>query len=57
MDGPLSGLAGSYPFFREGRTGANFVVRSTDAATLDRCVTALMAALEAAGRTPVRAEI
>ena len=40
---------GSYPFFREGRTGANFVVRSTDAAVLDRCVADLSAALEQGG--------
>lgn len=40
---------GSYPFFREGRVGANFVVRSTDAGDLDRCVHALTQALEAAG--------
>ena len=32
---------GSYPFFREGRTGANFVVRSTDPNTLRACVDAL----------------
>jgi molybdenum cofactor synthesis domain-containing protein len=42
---------GSYPFFREGRTGANFVVRSTDAALLDACVTDLTAALERGGWT------
>lgn len=40
---------GSYPFFREGRTGANFVVRSTDAGALDRCVSALGTALEKGG--------
>jgi molybdenum cofactor synthesis domain-containing protein len=40
---------GSYPFFREGRTGANFVVRSTDAAALDACVAELTAALEQGG--------
>lgn len=40
---------GSYPFFRDGRTGANFVARATDAAALDRCVADLTAALEAAG--------
>ncbi|SFR86945.1 competence/damage-inducible protein A [Sphingomonas jatrophae] len=28
---------GSYPFFREGRVGANFVIRSTDLARLDAC--------------------
>ncbi|WP_022683965.1 competence/damage-inducible protein A [Sphingobium bisphenolivorans] len=40
---------GSYPFFRQGRTGANFVVRSTDAAMLDRCVADLSARLERGG--------
>lgn len=40
---------GSYPFFREGRTGANFVVRSTDAEALDACVASLSAALESGG--------
>jgi molybdenum cofactor synthesis domain-containing protein len=32
---------GSYPFFREGRVGANFVVRATDQARVDACVEAL----------------
>jgi len=41
---------GSYPFFRDGRTGANFVVRSPDAALVDRCIADLTAALEADGR-------
>jgi len=40
---------GSYPFFREGRTGANFVIRSTDATVLAACESALMAALLARG--------
>jgi molybdenum cofactor synthesis domain-containing protein len=40
---------GSYPFFREGRTGANFVVRSPDEAAVDACIADLTAALEAAG--------
>lgn len=44
---------GSYPFFREGRTGSNFVVRSTDEKALDACATALAAELEAMGREPV----
>jgi molybdenum cofactor synthesis domain-containing protein len=48
---------GSYPFFREGRVGANFVVRSTDAALLKRCVGDLSAALEAAGHTVHPSEI
>jgi len=41
---------GSYPFFREGRVGANFVVRSVDQDLLDTCVAALKAGLEATGR-------
>ncbi|MBY8829790.1 competence/damage-inducible protein A [Hephaestia mangrovi] len=40
---------GSYPFFREGKVGANFVVRATDAALVDACVAALVAALAEAG--------
>ena len=40
---------GSYPFFREGRVGANFVVRSPDEMQVDRCVVDLTARLEAAG--------
>jgi molybdopterin-biosynthesis enzyme MoeA-like protein len=40
---------GSYPFFREGKTGANFVVRSTDADLLKSCIDALSAALAEAG--------
>ncbi len=45
---------GSYPFFREGRVGANFVIRSTDAAALAACETDLMARLESEGRDVVR---
>lgn len=40
---------GSYPFFRDGRTGANFVVRSPDEALVDGCLGDLTAALETAG--------
>jgi molybdopterin-biosynthesis enzyme MoeA-like protein len=32
---------GSYPFFREGKVGANFVVRSTDAGELASCIDTL----------------
>ena len=45
---------GSYPFFREGRTGANFVVRSTEPQALDACVAELSAGLEAMGLEYVR---
>jgi molybdenum cofactor synthesis domain-containing protein len=44
---------GSYPFFREGRVGANFVIRSTDAGALAACETDLAARLEEAGREVV----
>ncbi|MPT46843.1 MAG: competence/damage-inducible protein A [Sphingobium sp.] len=40
---------GSYPFFREGRTGCNFVVRSTDEAGLKSCVDDLSQRLGAVG--------
>lgn len=40
---------GSYPFFREGRVGANFVVRATDPATVSACIAQLTSELEAAG--------
>ena len=44
---------GSYPFFRDGRVGANFVVRSTDAEQLSACIAALTAALTDQGREVV----
>lgn len=40
---------GSYPFFREGKVGANFVVRSTDAGDLKSCIDTLCDALGTAG--------
>ncbi len=44
---------GSYPFWREGKTGANFVIRSTDAETLAACTRALVTALETLGKPTV----
>ncbi len=44
---------GSYPFFREGRVGANFVIRSVDVERLDACAAALSGALVEIGRPPV----
>lgn len=41
---------GSYPLFREGRVGANFVVRSPDPALADACIADLSARLAAEGR-------
>jgi molybdenum cofactor synthesis domain-containing protein len=40
---------GSYPFFREGKVGANFVVRSTKADDLKSCVDTLCDGLGTAG--------
>jgi molybdenum cofactor synthesis domain-containing protein len=40
---------GSYPFFREGRTGANFVIRATDPALVDACAADLRTRLADAG--------
>ncbi len=44
---------GSYPFFREGKVGANFVIRSVDDATLDQCAEDLVKALAEIGRESV----
>ncbi|MBA4355369.1 MAG: competence/damage-inducible protein A [Novosphingobium sp.] len=44
---------GSYPFFREGKTGANFVIRSVSDLQLKACANALEAGLAAIGRFPV----
>jgi molybdenum cofactor synthesis domain-containing protein len=44
---------GSYPFFREGRVGANFVVRSVDEASLDACLADLARRLADAGHDVV----
>jgi len=48
---------GSYPFFRDGRVGANFVVRSVEAAVLDGCVADLSARLVARGHDTVEGGI
>ena len=41
---------GSYPFWRDGRSGANFVIRSVDAKDLAACVHELLEGLEALGK-------
>jgi molybdenum cofactor synthesis domain-containing protein len=48
---------GSYPFFREGKVGANFVVRATNQQALEACVDDLVRRLEEEGCDPVRDEI
>jgi len=45
---------GSYPFFKGGKVGANFVIRSTEEALLDACEAELVGRLEADGREVVR---
>ena len=44
---------GSYPFFRHGQVGSNFVIRSTDQMALDGCAAALGAALDAVGHEAI----
>ena len=44
---------GSYPFWREGRLGANFIIRSTDADRLAACTTALSEGLATLDRPPI----
>ena len=44
---------GSYPFFKDGRGGANFVIRSTSQEALDCCFNDLAQRLEADGREVV----
>jgi molybdopterin-biosynthesis enzyme MoeA-like protein len=44
---------GSYPFFREGKVGANFVIRSADEAALEACGADLALQLAEAGRAVV----
>jgi molybdenum cofactor synthesis domain-containing protein len=44
---------GSYPFFRDGQVGANFVIRSTDAEALATCLAALNETMAGAGQSLV----
>ena len=48
---------GSYPFHKDGRYGANFVVRSVDGERVEACANDLAARLAAAGFEPVRGGI
>ena len=48
---------GSYPFFREGRVGANFVIRSTDDSALGECERNLVERLGTGGCEVVRGGI
>ena len=44
---------GSYPFWRDGRTGANFVIRAVNANELAACTRALVEGLEAIDRPAI----
>lgn len=44
---------GSYPFWKDGKTGANFVIRSVDADDLAACARDLVGGLQAAGKQVV----
>jgi molybdopterin-biosynthesis enzyme MoeA-like protein len=44
---------GSYPFWTEGRAGANFVIRSIDAEDLAACTRALVTGLEGLGHPAI----
>jgi len=48
---------GSYPFAKDGRYGANFVIRSEDGAQAEACAQALAAGLADAGYEPVEGGI
>jgi molybdenum cofactor synthesis domain-containing protein len=48
---------GSYPFFKEGKVGANFVIRSVDDGALEACASDLLRRLEAAGMPVATEEI
>lgn len=48
---------GSYPFFKEGRVGANFVIRSTDAVVLEACAGELFAKLRTLGHEVVDGQV
>jgi molybdopterin-biosynthesis enzyme MoeA-like protein len=48
---------GSYPFFKEGRYGSNFVIRSRDAELATRCSEVLSDGLRDAGFEPVEGGI
>ena len=48
---------GSYPFFKDGRVGANFVIRSTDEARLEACAADLLGRLQAAGMPVAAGEV
>jgi len=44
---------GSYPFFKDGKVGANFVVRSVDEATIGACIRAIGEGLIRLGYVPI----
>ena len=53
QDGHPGVSIGSYPFYREGGFGADFVIRSEDEKLVEKCAEALTARLSAEGYDPV----
>jgi molybdenum cofactor synthesis domain-containing protein len=47
---------GSYPFFRQGKFGASFVIRGTDAAAVGAAATELRAIIRSLGAEPIEGE-
>jgi molybdenum cofactor synthesis domain-containing protein len=47
---------GSYPFFRQGKFGASFVIRGTDAAAIDRAAVELRAIIRRLDAEPIEEE-
>jgi len=54
QDGHKTVSVGSYPFYREDGTGAQFVVRGRDAAEVEAAAAAIEAAVKAEGISPLR---
>lgn len=48
---------GSYPFWKDGRHGANFVVRGVDRAAVDACAAEILDGLRTRGYEPVNAAL
>jgi molybdenum cofactor synthesis domain-containing protein len=48
---------GSYPFFRQGKYGASFVIKGTDPARIDAAAMALRALIRSLGAEPIEGEL
>ena len=48
---------GSYPFFRQGKYGASFVIKGTDPARIDAAAVALRSLIRSLGAEPIEGEL